>query len=97
MGQNFPRAQSVNEGGLLQCNLTPTNPVTRAIFILSGMSKVTRDCIGFALLRFVISSENLRHSLNQSDAKIEPRQFSRFNSHFSLALKGIFLLINRRN
>lgn len=94
MGQNFPRAQSVNEGGLLQCNLTPTNPVTRAIFILSGVS---RDCIGFALLRFVISSENLRHSLNQSDAKLEPRQFSRFNSHFSLALKGIFLLINRRN
>lgn len=71
MGQNFPRAQSVNEGGLLQCNLTPTNPVTRAIFILSGVS---RDCIGFALLRFVISSENLRHSLNQSDAKLEPRQ-----------------------
>lgn len=94
MGQNFPRAQSLNEGGLLQCNLTPTNPVTRAIFILSGVS---RDCIGFALLRFVISSENLRHSLNQSDAKLEPRQFSRFNSHFSLALKGIFLLINRRN
>ena len=83
MGQNFPRAQSVNEGGLLQCNLTATNPVTRAIFILSGVSKVTRDCIGFALLRFVISSENLRHSLNQSDAKLEPRQFSRltlFNS-----------------
>lgn len=71
MGQNFPRAQSVNEGGLLQCNLTPTNPVTRAIFILSGVSKVS---IGFALLRFVISSENLRHSLNQSDAKLEPRQ-----------------------
>lgn len=94
MGQNFPRAQSVNEGGLLQCNLTPTNPVTRAIFILSGVS---RDCIGFALLRFVISSENLRHSLNQSDAKIERRQFSRFNSHFSLAPKGIFLFINRRN
>lgn len=94
MDQNFPRAQSVNEGGLLQCNLTPTNPVTRAIFILSGVS---RDCIGFALLRFVISSENLRHSLNQSDAKLEPRQFSRFNSHFSLAPKGIFLFINRRN
>ena len=97
MGQNFLRTQSANEGGLLQCNLTPTNPVTRAIFILSGVSEVTRDCIDFALLRFVISSENLRHSLNQSDAKIERRQFSRFNSHFSLALKGIFLLINRRN
>ena len=94
MGQNFLRTQSANEGGLLQCNLTPTNPVTRAIFILSGVS---RDCIGFALLRFVISSENLRHSLNQSDAKLEPRQFSRFNSHFSLAPKGIFLFINRRN
>ena len=36
------------------------------------MSKVIRDCIGFALLRSVIGLENLRHPLNQSDAKLKP-------------------------
>ena len=36
------------------------------------MSKVIRDCIGFALLRSVIGLENSRHPLNQSDAKLKP-------------------------
>ena len=42
----------------------------RAIF--NWVSKVTRDCVGFALLRFVISLENCHHALNQSDAKLKP-------------------------
>ena len=33
------------------------------------MSKVSRNCIGFALLRSVIIPENSCHSLNQSDSK----------------------------
>ena len=35
------------------------------------MSKVIRDCIGFALLRSVIGLENSRH-LDQSDARLKP-------------------------
>ena len=38
----------------------------------SIVSKVIRDCIGFALLRSVIGLENSRHPLNQSDAKLKP-------------------------
>ena len=34
--------------------------------------KVTRDCFGFASHRSVIGPDNLRHSLNQSDAKLKP-------------------------
>ena len=37
----------------------------------STVSKVIRDCIGFALLRSVIGQENSRHPLNQSDAKLK--------------------------
>ena len=40
--------------------------------ILNWVSKVIRDCIGFALLRSVIGLENSRHPLNQSDAKLKP-------------------------
>ena len=36
------------------------------------MSKVIWDCIGFALLHSVIGLENLRHTLNQSDASLKP-------------------------
>ena len=36
------------------------------------MSKVIRDCIGFALLRSVIGPENSRHPLSQSDAELKP-------------------------
>ena len=42
----------------------------RAIF--NRVSKVIRDCIGFALLRSVIGLENLRQPLNQSDTKLKP-------------------------
>lgn len=46
------------------------------------MSKVIWDCVGFALLRSMIGSENSRYSLNQSDVKLKPvttesRAFSR--------------------
>ena len=34
------------------------------------MSKLIRDCIGFALLRSVIGLEISRHLRNQSDAKL---------------------------
>ena len=40
--------------------------------ISNWVLKVIRDCIGFALLRSVIGLENLRHSLDQSDAKLKP-------------------------
>ena len=36
------------------------------------MSKVIRDCIGFALLCPVSGLENSRHLLNQSDTKLKP-------------------------
>ena len=35
------------------------------------MSKVIWDCVGFALLRSMIGSENSRYSLNRSDVKIK--------------------------
>ena len=44
--------------------------VFRAIF--NCVSKVIRDCIGFALLRSVIGLKKSRHPLNQSDAKVKP-------------------------
>ena len=51
--------------------------VTQNIF--NWVLKVTRNCIGFALLWFVIGSENSRHSLNQSDTKrFGRRVFPRF-------------------
>ena len=36
------------------------------------MSKVIRDCIGFALVCSVIALENMRYFLNQSVAKLKP-------------------------
>ena len=36
------------------------------------MSKVIRDCIGFALLCSVSGLENSRHLLSQSDTKLKP-------------------------
>ena len=39
-------------------------------FQLSVYGTVIHDCSGFALRCFVIGPENLRHSLNQSDAKL---------------------------
>ena len=40
--------------------------------IFNWVSKVIRDCIGFALLCSVIGLENSRHLLNQSDTKLKP-------------------------
>ena len=57
------------------------------------MSKVIRDCIGFALLRSVIGLENSRHLLNQSDAKLKPIAFT-LNSHWLLVIFP-FVLIGR--
>ena len=67
------------------------------------MSKVIQDCLGFNLLRSVISPENLRHSLNQSDANENHAPWSpafsralgslhgfNLNSHWFL---GVFSLI----
>ena len=76
--------------------------------ISNWVSRVIRDCIGFALLRSVIYLENLRHPLNQSDAKVKPiatwsLAFSRawgrlhvftLSSHW-LPLKFSFVLIGR--
>ena len=49
-----------------------SNPPLRYLCSLDRVSQVVRDCIGFALLRSVIGSENSRHSLDQSDAKLKP-------------------------
>ena len=35
--------------------------------VLNCVTKVIRDCVGFALLRYVIGPENSRHIFNQSD------------------------------
>ena len=63
----------------------------RAIF--NWVSKVIRDCIGFALLRSVIGLENSRHPLNQSDAKLKP--IATWSLAFSRAWDrlGVFTLI----
>ena len=47
------------------CLLQPVT-LLKAIHLVkfSNVSKVIRDCIGFALLRSVIGPENSRHSLN---------------------------------
>ena len=39
--------------------------------IFNWVSKVIRDCIGFALLCAVIGLENSCHPLSQSDAKLK--------------------------
>ena len=40
--------------------------------IFNWVAKVIPECFGFALLRYVIGPENSRHSLNQSDTKLNP-------------------------
>ena len=40
--------------------------------IFNWVSKVIRDCIGFALLCSVSGLENSRHLLSQSDTKLKP-------------------------
>ena len=80
--------------------------MNRALF--NGVSKVIRDCIGFALLLSVIGLENSRHPLNQLDAKLKPiatwlLSFSRASGHLHvftlsshwLLVMLIFVLIGR--
>ena len=52
--------------------------------IFNRVSKVIRNCIGFALLSYVIVPENLRYSLNQSDAKL--KAITTWSPAFSRAL-----------
>ena len=59
-------------------------------FQLSVYDTVIRDCSGFALRCFVIGPENLRHSLNQSDAKL--RSISSWSPAFSRALGSLLVV-----
>ena len=71
------------------------------------MSKVIRDCIGFALLCVVIGLENSCHPLSQSDARLKKnrdlvtrvfprsRPVTRVYFEFSLALIVSLVLIGR--
>ena len=51
------------------------------------VSKVNRNCIGFAFFRSVIGPENSRHSLNQSNAKLKP--IKTWSPAFSRALGSL--------
>ena len=64
------------------------------------MSKVIRNCFGFALLYSVIDPQNSNHSLNQSGAKLKPvrlalvtRVFPRFRQFGWFTLSSHWLLI----
>ena len=63
------------------------------------MSKVIRDCIGFALLRSVIGIEISRHTVSQSDSKLKPivtwsLAFSRASGRLHVfALSSYWLLV----
>ena len=61
--------------------------------IFNWVSKVIRDCIGFALLRSVSGLENSRHLLSQSDTKLKlflagppqeiPERVANYNAEFT--------------
>ena len=51
------------------------------------MSKVIRDCFGFALIRTVIGQYNSYHALNQSQA--ERKQIVTWSSAFSRAFGSL--------
>ena len=53
----------------------------------NGVSKVIRDCFGFASLRSMIGAKNSRRSLNQSDAKLKP--ITTWSFAFSRALGSL--------
>ena len=76
------------------------------VVLFNWVSKVIRNCFGFALLYSVIGPQNSNHSLNQSGAKLKPvrlapvtrvfprfRQFGWFHFEFSLALNSIYFLL----
>ena len=55
---------------IFQSLWTESIPLTVTSQVIQQFSirvEIIRDCFDFALLRSVISSENLRHFLNQSD------------------------------
>ena len=53
------------------------------------MSKVILDCLDFALPSSVIGSENSRHPLDQSEAKLTP--ITTWSPSFSRALASLVL------
>ena len=55
-------------------------------------SQVIRDCVGLALLRSVIGPENSHHSINQSDANVNPTTI--WSPTFSRALGSWLVLIS---
>ena len=57
---------------------------------VSEVSRVIWDCIGVDLLHSVIGSENSRHSVNQSDARLKP--FMTWSPAFR-ALKTVCLFL----
>ena len=57
------------------------------------VSDVIRDCFVCALLCYMIGPENLRHSLNQSDAELLP--LIAWSSAFSRALGSLVIFIAR--
>ena len=52
------------------------------------VSKVIRNCIGFASLYFLNDPRNLRHPLNQSDVNLKPN--AAWSLTFSRALGSLF-------
>ena len=57
---------------------------------VNEVSRVIWDCIGVDLLHSVIGSENSRHSVNQSDARLKP--FMAWSPAFP-ALKTVCLFL----
>ena len=53
------------------------------------MSKIIWDCVGFALLRSMIGSENSRYSLDRSDVKLKPMTTE--SRAFSRALRSLLV------
>ena len=59
------------------------------IAILNGVSKVNRNCFGFAFFRLVIGPEDFHYFLNQSDSKLKP--IATWSPAFSRALGSLLL------
>ena len=59
------------------------------IAILNGVSKVNRNCFGFAFFRLVIGPEYYHYFLNQSDSKLKP--IATWSPAFSRALGSLLV------
>ena len=59
------------------------------IAILNGVSKVNRNCFGFAFFRLVIGPEDFHYFLNQSDSKLKP--IATWSPAFSRALGSLLV------